>query len=500
MNAKKIFIVLVSTAIFPWLFYEKSIGVNLLIFNLIIFVGLFFIGKLNIKNKLNRSIALGTLLSAIFVVYNGSALSIAVNIISLFLFAGSNIFDNGRNLFYASISSFINFFTSQINFFLSIRKIGSRTKKFKKVNKYLRLIIIPLIIVFVFVLIYKAANPVFEGMVKSFFDVIDNFFEWFFDNIEIALFMTFILGFIISNSFFMGSSEKSIVAMDKNSSDKLVRIRRKRITKFKTNALKSEYTSALILFISLNILILIINFIDIWWVWLNFEWDGEYLKQFVHEGTYLLILSIIISLAISIIYFRGNINFLKKNILLKKLAYLWLAQNAILTISVGIRNFWYINYFSLAYLRIGVIFFLILTLFSILTVFIKIKNKKTTYYLFRRNTLAAYVLLVVMAFFNWDVIIAKYNFSHSETAFVHFNFLADLSDNALPYLEKTDKELKEIDKIQKEKFPFRKRYISSSDYSEIIIDKKLDFLNEWKNRSWLEWNFAGEKAFRKISY
>lgn len=499
MNAKKILIVLFSTAIFPWLFYEKSIGINLLIFNLIIFIELFFAGKLNLKNKLNRSITIGTLLSAIFVVYNGSALAITVNIISLFLFAGTNIFNEGRNLFFASTISFINFFTSQLNFFISLRKVGSGTKKLKKVNKYLKLILIPFIIVFVFVLIYKEANPVFEGMVKSFFDAFDNFFDWFFDNIEIALFMTFILGFIISNSFFMGSPEKSIIELDKNSSDRLSRIRRKRTSKFKTNALKSEYTSALILFVSLNILILIINLIDIWWVWFNFEWDGEYLKQFVHEGTYLLILSIIISLAISIIYFRGNINFLKNNTFLKNLAYLWLAQNAILTISVGIRNFWYINYFSLAYLRIGVIFFLILTLFSILSVFIKIKNKKTTYYLFRRNALAAYVLLVVMAFFNWDVIIAKYNFSHAKTAFVHFDFLADLSNNALPYLGKTNEELREIDKIQKEKFPFRKRYISSIDYSEIIINKRLDFLNNWKNRSWLEWNFAGEKAFRKLS-
>ena len=196
------------------------------------------------------------------------------------------------------------------------------------------------------------ANPVFEGMVKSFFDSIEAFFEWFFENIEVALFMTFLFGFLISNYFFLGKPFTSITKEDENSSDNLSRKRKKSISKFKNTALKTEYTSAIILFTLLNILILIINLIDIWWVWFNFEWEGEYLKQFVHEGTYLLILSIIISLAISIYYFRGNINFLKNNTLLKYLAFAWLAQNAILTISVGIRNFWYINYFSLAYLRI----------------------------------------------------------------------------------------------------------------------------------------------------
>jgi len=244
---------------------------------------------------------------------------------------------------------------------------------------------------------------------------------------------------------------------------------------------------------------LIINLIDIWWVWLNFEWDGEYLKQFVHEGTYLLILSIIISLAISIYYFRGNINFLKNNTLLKYLAFAWLAQNAILTISVGIRNFWYINYFSLAYLRIGVIFFLILTLFSIYTVFTKIKSQKSTYYLFRKNALAAYVLLIVMAFFNWDIIIAKYNFSHSETAFVHFDFLSNLSKNALPYLEKSNEELIKIDAFQKTKFPFREQYMTSEQYSNRIENKKQAFLESYPNRKWQEWNFAGERAFRKLN-
>jgi len=133
---------------------------------------------------------------------------------------------------------------------------------------------------------------------------------------------------------------------------------------------------------------------------------------------------------------KGKINYLNSNKALRYLAYAWLAQNAILTISVGIRNFWYINFFSLAYLRIGVMFFLLLTLYSIYTVFVKIKDRKTTYFLFRKNSLAAYILLIVMAFFNWDIIIAKYNFNHSETAFVHFDFLANLSHNALPYLEK----------------------------------------------------------------
>ena len=103
-----------------------------------------------------------------------------------------------------------------------------------------------------------------------------------------------------------------------------------------------------------------------------------------------------------------------------------------------------------------------------------------------------------MAFFNWDIIIAKYNFSHSETAFVHFNFLSNLSENALPYLEKSKEELTEIDEFQEEEFPFREQYMTSEQYTNKIENEKQAFLQSWPNRKWQEWNFAGERSYRKL--
>jgi len=348
MPLKKTLIVLTNTALFPWLFYEHGLGLNLFLFNLLIFSGLFLLGKLNLKNSLNRSIAIGTLLSAFFVVFNGSAIAMFANIFSLFLLAGISVFPEGRNLFYVSIISLVNFLTAQNSFFSMLRKQIPKTRGLYKLFRIIKLLFIPL------------AIPVFNDFVKSFFEALDSFFTWLFKNMEFTLFLTIIFGFLLSNYFFLGKPARSIATQDLNSTDQLLRIRNKYSTKFKITALNSEYKSAIILFALLNVLILVINIIDIWWVWFNFEWNGEYLKQFVHEGTYLLILSILVSLAISIFYFRGNLNFLKNNKVLKYLAYTWLAQNAVLTISVGIRNFWYINYFSLAYLRIGVIFFLLL--------------------------------------------------------------------------------------------------------------------------------------------
>lgn len=498
MNIKKLLIVLIAVVVFPWLFYNQFLGFNLFLFNLFVFTGLYLTGKLDLKSHLNLYVSAGTLLSAFFVVYNGSDLAIAVNILSLFLLAGTSLFPKGRNLFYTSLISFVNLFTAQLSFIFLTRELTAGTRSFK-VFRLLRLIVIPVFVVLLFMLIYKTANPVFEDMVKSFFDAINSFFTWFFEHIKVGLFMTFIFGFVLSNYFFLGKPNQLITELDEKSSDHLIRKRGRVLPRFKVTGLKNEYKSAIILFSLLNLLILVINLIDIWWVWFNFEWNGEYLKQFVHEGTYMLILSIFISLVISIYYFRGNINFLKNNKLLKYLSYAWLGQNAVLAVSVGIRNFWYIHYFSLAYLRIGVIFFLLLTLFSIYTVYLKIRAKKTTYYLFRKNALAAYVLLVVMAFFNWDIIIARYNFSHAKTAFVHYDFLSGLSNTALPYLMKSNAELAEIDKFQKERFPFREQYMTSDEYAEKMEQRKQFFIENWPKRNWQEWSFAKARANRKLT-
>ena len=103
-----------------------------------------------------------------------------------------------------------------------------------------------------------------------------------------------------------------------------------------------------------------------------------------------------------------------------------------------------------------------------------------------------------MSIFNWDVIIAKYNFSHADTAFVYFDFMSNLSNNALPYLDKTDLELSMIDSNQKDEFEFRTQYMSSADYHDKIQQQKSEFIEQWPNKCWLEWNWAGERSYNKL--
>ena len=308
----------------------------------------------------------------------------------------------------------------------------------RKLVKKTSIFIIPLFIIIIFIVLYRNSNPVFDELVTDFLNFISNYLALLFKNIDLTLFFTVLICLFISNIIIFKAINKKIIDSDINASFILKRTNIKKNRFFKFNDLKNEYKAGIFLLIVLNILILILNLIDINWVWFNFKWEGQFLKQFVHEGTYLLILSILISIGLVLFFFRENLNFYSKNRTLKYLSYVWIIQNGILTISVAIRNFYYINYFSLAYKRIGILLFLILTLYGLYTVFNKVKNKKTNFYLFQYNFSALFILLIVSSIVNWDKVIANYNFKHANKSFLELNYLVDFSDKTLPYLDKPE--------------------------------------------------------------
>ena len=158
-----------------------------------------------------------------------------------------------------------------------------------------------------------------------------------------------------------------------------------------------------------NVLLLVVNAIDINWLWFGFvPAPGFDLTQFVHEGTYVLIFSILLAMGIVLWFFRRNLNFYQPGLpWLRWGATVWVLQNAVLAVSVGLRNYYYILHSGLAYKRIGVCFFLLLTFFGLGTVLLKIWQRRSAYSLVRLNSLAAYAVLLLLAAGNWEVWIAE---------------------------------------------------------------------------------------------
>ena len=199
--------------------------------------------------------------------------------------------------------------------------------------------------------------------------------------------------------------------------------------------LRKEWLAAVACFGLLNALLLVVNAVDVRWLWFGFRPAADFdLTQFVHEGTYLLIASILLAAGIMLWFFRRNLNFYQPGLpLLRGGATLWVAQNVVLAGSVGLRNYYYITYTGLAYKRIGVCFFLLLTLFGLGTVGLKIWQRRSAFSLFRLNAWAAYAVLLLMAAGTWEIWMARSNLQPRFRT-LDIGFLLDMPPRVLPEL------------------------------------------------------------------
>ncbi len=499
MGKKKLLLPIAFATLSAFLFYKKDLGLNLLLFEIAALFLLFATGQIPRKHKSLMMAFAALLLSSVFTLINYSVFGYVLHFILCLLFTGLLIYPYARSPVTPIALSLYNLATSQVFF---LRLLTERNHKGKTVfTRVFRagIFILPMCIIVLFFLMYQQSNPVFERIFSVPLERITHFLSKLFERFNFLLFFTFLLGLLISNFIFLRKGKEQLIKKDQNASESLQRSKTKTFSTAKNLSLKNEYRAALFLFASLNLLLFLLNIADVYSVWFHFEWKGQYLKQYVHEGTYLLILSILISIALVLYYFRGNLNHYPQATLLRRLSFIWLAQNALLLVSVGIRNYWYIHFFALAYKRIGVYIFLLLTLFGLYSVWKKVNEKKSLFYLCKVNATAWLVVLTMSSLINWDSLIARYNFSKSGRAFLHLAFLSTLPDKCLPHLDKPYETLLQIDHIQKQLFHFDEVFMTPETYHSILQKRKKRFIEKWERKDILEWNYAEWRAYRRLT-
>ncbi|NQY75204.1 MAG: DUF4173 domain-containing protein [Candidatus Margulisbacteria bacterium] len=492
----KSILLVTGTLLFNYIFWDEYLGINLLLFSLFIIGTTLTLNKNALKSQTALYSAAGILITALAVVYHNSTMAKFTNIVFTLLLIGFTNQSLLRSTLYALPTSIANYFTIPKSIFSSLQSLGLKTSSLKLIWRYTKLTLVPIVFFVLFYLIFQIANPVFKELSDDIMISISDWFSVLFENISFLRILFLIWGLSIVGWVLYQSDIKYFVNAEILYSDFIKRIR---IGKRKSNvqlatpkkpgnplALKNEYRSALILMAMVNTLLLVVNIIDINWIWLNFEFTEDInLSQFVHEGTYFLILSILLSMGIMLYFFRGNQNFFIGRQKLLIAAGLWIAQNIILVISVGVRNYHYISHYGLAYKRIGVIVFLGLTVFGLVTLFLKMKNKKSAFLLFRQNSWAVCGAFVFMSLFNWDGIIMNHNISHPEKNHIDVRFLLSLSDKTLPILN----EHKEILEARNDDY-------YSIDYVQRFDDQVLNLLNKKNSTTWLSWSLLDDKAYQ----
>ncbi len=497
----KKFLFFLTTILFAIVFYEKNLGANIAIFNLICIVGLLLLKRISLPTTLSKIVFTSVLTSAIFVVYHNTIPAFIFHVLNWIIFIGVLNFKHAKTLttwlHIGLANTIMGIGLSMKSLFKHKLTTTSKGKKKLKLSLYL----IPTGIILIFLFIYRIANPVFDNFMVNVIDVLFKPFDYLnFEYIPIV-----ILGLLITSPIFFERKHPDQEEQNQKASDflKRIRIKRARGITFKIKGLTNEYQAGVFLLISLNILLAVVNLFDISTVWINFEFEGQTLKAFVHQGTYMLIVSILISMGIVLYFFRNNLNFYKLNTKLKTLTYIWIIQNIVLTGSVFARCYHYINHFGLAYKRIGVIIFLLAVLIGLITVYLKVKHVKTIGYLWRANVLSAFILLNGLTFFNWDVLIAKYNIANYKQSYVHFIYLSQLSDSALFALQIPTEHLEHISKLQKEKYDFSdlensSLNINGKDFQKRIQSRIETFKHKWEHTHWLEWNYAEYSCYKQL--
>ena len=491
-------LVLTASVLFVVLFYQKTMGLNLLLFEAVMLPVMFYLNRPIKFNLLTGSILFATVLTAVFAVLVNTSWGIFINFVLLFCLGYVLAFQQGKSFFHTVCGSVVRCVLAQISIFSQNTDGKTKTTATfsfeKNLYKFLFIIFIPVCLFLFFLLLYAASSERFSLSVQSFFSMIV-------EHINFSLFWFFILGLIVANSLLMKTKVLPIYENDLSSSNDLKRTRRKYAFPFRTTALRTQNTAGIVLLFMLNALILCFNYVDITTIWIGFKWNGNSLKEFVHEGTWVLLFSVFISAAIALYFFYNNLNFFSKNRLLKRLTVIWIAQNLMMTVSVTIRNLYYINYFGLAYKRIAVLFFLALVFVGLITIIIKILKVKTNYFLWRINGFSLLIVLTVSTLFNWDLIITKYNFAHYNRSFIEYIFIYELRDASLPYALKTKEELSDIHVVQEKIFGITSEnyFWNEQNYYERMNDKKIRFLRNYKSRSLLEWNLPDYLAYKKLT-
>jgi len=492
-----------GTALFDLLFWEHGAGLNITLFTWAIVATLVQRYTWAGLSTAARWALLGTLIASAMVFIQNSVISIVVTVITLGVAAAFAHEPQLRSVFYAILQGVSNAVVVPIVAIARMDKLTPSSGAPRKGFRWLKLAVLPVLLLLLFTQLYRAGNPKFDaltaGFMEGFFEMIGNFFEQVFT--AHTLFLGF--GAVLCAALLLRLVPDTIIDLERRWSDVLVRIRSKRphwMVPLSLDPLERERRMGLILLVAVNVLLAVVNVIDINWVWFGFEVPQDFsLKQFVHEGTWMLIISILLSMLILMHIFRKNQNFYWRSKGLKTLAIVWVVQNFMLGISVFLRNYHYISFHGLAYKRIGVIVFLALVLVGLVTLYIKIRDRKSLFYLARVNGWAVFIALVGLSTVDWDSMIVRYNLAHWNQGEIDVDNYLAMSDKVLPLL------YADIEKVEAQMAKHRQNQVRWVDHLDIgrfriALDAKRDhFFYRYEQSSWQDADLADRRTARALA-
>jgi hypothetical protein len=513
LNAAQKLLLPLGLLLFNWLFWAEKTGVNVFVYTIFVVgaqVGLLPRHAAARRTRLFWLAAAGSLFSGAMAAVYGSGATVLASVASLLLLLGFANQPHLRLLAYALLTAA----SSTLRAALVVPRAwqgrllsgtGARRSWY-----YGRLLLVPLVVLAVFHGLFAVANPRYADLSGRALAAVGEWLAQLWPDLSLGHLLFLGLGYVLTAGalvavpvYYFADRESRLGEFVRRQRDRVaslgVRQPDFRARSFGALGLRKEWLMAAAVLGLVNVLLLAVNIIDINWLWFGFvPAPGFDLAQFVHEGTYVLIFSILLAMALVLWFFRRNLNFYGPGLpWLRAGATAWVLQNAVLAVSVGLRNYYYVTSLGLAYKRLGVCLFLLLTLFGLGTMLLKIWQRRSVYALVRLNFLAAYAVLLVLAAGNWEVWMARYNLRPG-FASIDAGFLLDLPGRALPTLLAQRGALNQLPQLTSESY--RGAVVISAADAQRRLDATVV---AWRQRQrtyadWQGWNYADWQAAKAL--
>lgn len=408
-----------STISFVLLFHKADVGLNLALFDLLVFGFWISTHPSRFKEPMVIVSSLALIITSICTAWYGTPETIFWSIVCVFLLSQQMAYPDSSILFFET-KSFVNLFAAPV---MAVNNYLNENRGADKGQRFLRGLIvvgIPLTFTFIFASLYQNLNPFFEKAYNGIIDLID-----------LSIVLTIILGIYVSLTIFKTLIPEKITALDKVFGNVFVSNAEKKTNK---NALLEKQTG-MALFGMLNLVLLIFLVSDIAFVTKLQAGASDDYSRYVHEGIGIIIFSILIATSFILFFFRGKeFSSLPNHHWLKRLALLWVILNIGILMTTGFKNAYYIIFYGLTLKRIGVFIYLILAMSGLCFAFAKVYFGCTNAYLIRKVYWSFFIILTLNIAVDWSTIITRFNIHENikDHRTLDWRYLLSLDERVLP--------------------------------------------------------------------
>lgn len=389
-----------GVAAFVLLFYKQEVALNLSIFSLLLWLMLFLTTERKIRGKTFWWLSAAVFISASGFAWYGDFASFVPLFFSVLVLGFKTMFPQ-LNIITLPVVIPISYLISPFRMLFLKKWLGITAGISNFWSKLVSYFIIPAFFVGVFVALYSAASSKFASYLAI---------EWNFDLLQLVFLSA--LGFFLMFNFFHLFVPGIIQKENQYLRDNFSGVKRQSVLKesftLNTNFQRKSGEISLVL---LNIVLLFFIIVYASESIKNISPEVSFSDE-VHERVYIIIASIVIAVAVIMIYFYSPLSFGKEAKLLRILAYVWITLNAILVIIAMLKTGEYVNAYGLTFKRIGVYAFLLLSLTGLVVTSYKLMFVKTNTYLINRMMWVLFIVMITGLNTNWSWVVTKYNITH----------------------------------------------------------------------------------------